>query len=348
MGVRIIRTDDPGLWDSEVDRFRTDTYFLSGYHKAYETEHEKAELFLYESAGDRLAYPFLRRPIAEVSGQPVTGTYCDIETVYGYTGPVSTSTDKRFLAEAWQQFSVYCLETGVVAEFARFDPFLRNWQVAPADMQIVDDRETVAVSLTFDPDALWASYPSIQRNRLRKAQAAGLVCEKVDNTVGIETFVTLYYHTMDRLGAADSYWFGARYFDILREELGARLECYLVRDGDQIVAGGLFFRDDKTIHYHLGGSDADALAKAPNNLLFHTVALQNLGTGPEWLHLGGGRTPKADDNLFRFKKTFSGERKLFKTGRKIHDQGAYGTLCDLWKSRNPAVDAPPYFLLYRQ
>ena len=50
---------------------------------------------------------------------PVSSTYRDIESVYGFTGPVASTADGDFLAAAWQAFGTWCSTQHVVAEFVR-------------------------------------------------------------------------------------------------------------------------------------------------------------------------------------------------------------------------------------
>ena len=48
------------------------------------------------------------------------------ETVYGYSGPISTSNHLDFLNKAWRVFFDDCKKAHIISGFIRFNPFLEN------------------------------------------------------------------------------------------------------------------------------------------------------------------------------------------------------------------------------
>src|SRR5204862_1829896 len=127
-------------------------------------------------------------------------------------GPRSTGDD-RFRERCWQAFAEWCASERVVAEFVRFNPLVRNEGLAPPELQVVLDRETVAVPLDGDSDALWQSYRSVHRNMVRKAEAAALEAREVDPAAHLAEFCAIYAETLDRLDADRSYAFAPSYFE---------------------------------------------------------------------------------------------------------------------------------------
>jgi lipid II:glycine glycyltransferase (peptidoglycan interpeptide bridge formation enzyme) len=193
---------------------------------------------------------------------------------------------------------------------------------------------------------LWQSYPSNQRNMVRKAVRHGLVAAALPAPEGMADFRKLYDATMARLGASPYYSFSHSYFGHLLDGLGDRIVLFAVRDGSRTVASALFLLHGERMHYHLAGSDAAYRHAAPNNLLLHAAAEWGCRNGYRCLLLGGGLTPDPGDSLFRFKAGLSRARLPFHTGRRIHDEAAYAELCRRWRGVAAAA-APPYFLLYR-
>jgi lipid II:glycine glycyltransferase (peptidoglycan interpeptide bridge formation enzyme) len=349
MRTRLLSLADRAAWRTTLERFSSDTYFGPEYHAACEDQEGSAAAFVAEDGGETLFYPFFRRPIRAVCSAPVDDGLSDIETAYGYSGPLATTTDQAFLARAWRAFADLCREQRVVAEFIRFHPYLENHRFLAGFAPVHFDRFTVAVPLSRSPDALWNGYPPEQRNRLRKAMRRGLTATSEPVAESLGEFRRLYRATMDRVGARADYYFSDAYFARLANQLGDGIALWAVRDHDRMVAAALFLVDRTSgrMHYHLGGSDAAALAHAPNNWLFHCAALDGGSQGLRSLHLGGGRSPDADDPLFRFKQTFSGQRLPFYIGKRIHDPDAYEMLCTTWQTRSGAVDRPPFLLMYR-
>jgi hypothetical protein len=287
------------------------------------------------------------RPIEQVGTERVRESWYDIETVYGYSGPLSTSTEPSFLTRAWQIFDEWCSDEGIVAEFIRFNPLMDNHRYMDDSCAVVLDRETVALRLDYSADKLWESYRRGHRTEIRKALKKGLIGEEVDLSDGLEPFKRMYDQTMDRRQAGDYYYFTDAYYDHLRSALGDRLKLFTVRDGDHLVAAVMFLAFGQLLHAHLGGSDANYKGIGPNNLLYHTASEWGRENGFQWLHVGGGLTNKPDDSLFRFKTGLTRSRFPFYIGKRIHDKKAYDALCSEWMSQSEAKQQPNRFLLYR-
>ncbi len=342
MDWQTFTTDEAEAWLTALKlQPQADVYFLPQYHLAYEKQGEgTAYAFTASSGNDSFFYPFLLRPIDE--------TWSDIETVYGYTGPLSTTTDPAFLSEAWSLFFDWCRMNNVIAEFIRFNPLLDNTPYVDPSYKVKLNRETVVIKLDCSADELWNSYPGSQRSKIKKALAGGLQCEKTSTPESLVRFAELYRQTMVRVGATDYYYFSSDYLNSLANGLGDKLKLFTVKDKEgKVLAAAIFFVFDKFIHYHLGGSDAEAMELRPNNLLFHSVAEWGRSRGYDWLHLGGGRTASPDDSLLRFKLSFSGLRRPFHTGQRVHNPEIYESLCSQWLEQSGPANRPNYFLLYR-
>jgi CelD/BcsL family acetyltransferase involved in cellulose biosynthesis len=348
MQFAVVGAENRALWTAAMSASgANDVYYLLEYHQLYSFSGGQCLAYVARCRRDTLFYPFILRPVGQVGSIPVSPQLCDIETVYGYTGPIATTHCSEFLGDAWRGFSAWCLENGIVTEFIRFHPLLRTERFAAAQAEISLDRETVTVQLDGDEEMLWESYPSTQRNRVRKAINLGLSCQEGDLDEQLGEFVRIYEATMQRSNAASFYYFPQTYYDLIKRTLSANTKLFLVEYQGRVVAGGIFFVAGNTVHYHLGGSCADAQRFAPNDLLFHHVAVWAQRRGFKVLHLGGGRSNAPDDLLLRFKKKFSREAMPFYLGKRIHEQEKYDYLCELWMSQYGASTLPSYFPPYR-
>lgn len=345
MEARVLDLERAAEWQAALDRVDdADVYHSPAYHRAAEANGDgRALAFVAAEGSDLLVHPFLRRPIESVGDAAVDGGWCDLESVYGYSGPVATTCEPVFLERAWDAFDAWCAAERVVAEFVRFNPLLRNEELAAPSTGVVLDRETVALPL--DVDDLWQSYPSAQRNMVRRAEAAGLVAVRA-GADGLSSFVPLYREAMARVGAGEWYVFGDAYFDALAQLGGFELFEVRTQDGE-LVAAAIFLADGARLHYHLAASTHGRAERGANNLLLHAAASWGRESGLAMLHLGGGRTAAPDDALLRFKSALSRVRLPFYTGRRVHHREMYDDLCSLWLSRVRPADRPPFFLLYR-
>lgn len=348
MRSTIVSAADGDHWRAMMRRAHAgDVYFLPEYHRLYEFMGVECLAYAASDGEDHLFHPFLLRPVGRIGMLDAPEGWHDIETVYGYSGPVATTTAPAFLAAAWRGFDQWCAEHGVVCEFLRFNPILGNERFAAPRTEVSLNRETVEIRLEGGEESLWQGYDSTQRNRVRKAIKRGLTCEETPLDEGLATFCDLYESTMRRAGATGFYFFPERYYQELQDTLADHTRLFVVRSEGKPIAAGIFFTYGRVLHYHLGASHEDALTLAPNNLLFHQVSLWGQQHGFERLHLGGGRSGAADDALLRFKKRFSPHLLPFCVGQRIHDPERYALLCDLWQGQ--AAEPPPagYFRPYR-
>tara|TARA_Y100000588_G_scaffold395323_1_gene523391 strand:- start:25230 stop:26297 length:1068 start_codon:yes stop_codon:yes gene_type:complete len=346
---QVLGTHEPTSWYETLSHFsEKDVYFLPEYHRAHELNGDGvARAFVAEEGNELLFYPFLVRPIHCPETELTRENWNDIETVYGYSGPLCTSTNPAFLAAAWKAFSEWCQQERIVAEFIRFNPFLNCQRYMSGPYHVELDRETVALRLDASESALWSGYSSVHRNMVRKAVTRGLKCGEVSPTEGQETFKQIYFEAMDQVRAHPYYYFSDAYFNHLCNALGENLRLFTVRNQDQLVAAALFLQYGESLHYHLAANNKSGKESAAANLLLHTVAQWGSKRGLRWLHLGGGRTPDPKDSLLRFKSHISAFRLPFYTGKRIHDHDVYNKLCSKWMLESGLPTKPNYFLLYR-
>ena len=349
MNVHVWKTSDASNWRQALDRAGGgDAYFLPEYFRAYEENGDGEGLaFTAEEGGESLFHAFMLRPITKVGDAPVKDGWTDIETVYGYGGPLASTREPGALAALWEPFSAWCRERRVVAEFLRFHPLLGNQAWAEASCRVTLDRETVAIDLSGDEDSVLRRFPAGQGTQVRQALAHGLACRETPLPEGLDVFRPLYERAMVRAGALSYYGFSDAYFNSLVSGLREKVRSFTVWDGKRSIASALFLAHGSLLHYHLSGSDESYLRLRPNNLLIHTAALWGRSQGFRWLHLGGGRTNKPDDTLLAFKASLSRNRFPFHVGRRVHDSAVYERLCALWMRGQAAAERPPYFLLYR-
>jgi hypothetical protein len=339
---------EPGEWDAAVRSWPAsamDVYFSSGYHRAFaHGESAHATLYVFERNGERLLYPFLLRRIDRVGPEAVSSTYRDIESVYGFTGPLASTADTDFLAAAWRAFDAWCATQHVVAEFVRFNPFLGNERYAAATMLVKTVREHVVLDLGASHDELWKNYSSVNRNMIRKAEERRVQCEFAPLRDHLDRFTDLYRETMERNEAGEAYYFTREQFAILSDAV----PCFVTvaRLDGEIAAISLFLTHESRVHYHLSGCADAGLRAAANNLLLHQTVQEARRRGYQTFHFGGGRTGSPADPLLKFKANFSRGRVPALVGGRVHDIGAYERLCALRRAQSS--DVPDgYFLAYR-
>lgn len=276
--------------------------------------------FVYQN-GDNFFYHAFH--LAAVPGT----AYRDIQSPYGYGGPVATVDDPAFLAEAWQAYSSWCEEHRVLAEFVRFHPLLENWRFFSGEA--VADRETVWVYLKL-PDLL-ASYEVRARTAIRKAVKQSLSVEWWAAKRFHEAFQPLYCATMEGLKASSFYFFPPEYFSRLAQWDGVHYAVSLYEG--KVVAAAIFMQGPDILEYHLSAADEVGKKFGATNLLLHEAGLYGQRAGCSRLHLGGGVNADANNSLLFFKSGFSDRRASYKIGRKIHNPAAYLEMKSQWQAK---------------
>jgi hypothetical protein len=328
---------DPAEWTrllAVFDRIGLDdVYFRPAYAMLHAGPESRAEAFAYEAGGEVFFMPWLVHPIAcPALARPAF----DFETPYGYGGPLATTPDPAFLAEAWTALGDASRARGIVCGFLRLHPLLENHRFCPATfVDVVRDRETVVLTLDRDPKTLWSGYSSKTRGKVRKGQKAGVEVQMYSDAEALATFATLYETHMTELDAHEDYFFGEAYFRKIRDLGAGTFRVYLARHEGRTLGGALVLLSRRWAHYHLSSSLKAFFPLVPSNVLRHAVAMDLLNGPWEKLHFGGGRTSDPKDRLLTFKAGYSPERAVFRFGKYMADREAYDTLCAWWTETHP-------------
>jgi SAM-dependent methyltransferase len=125
-----------------------------------------------------------------------------------------------------------------------------------------------------DPRAAWKALESTCRNRIRRAEKAGLTVEDTDNPAVADEFYDFYLALMRRKRMAPP--FSRRTARLLVSHL-RKADCLfalrVLDRGGRLLAVGLSPHDDDTMYFWGGASLAEAHDLCPNDLL-HWTAMQ--------------------------------------------------------------------------
>lgn len=344
MALTVYAIEQSEQWDAAVRSFREyDIYWLSGYVRAFQI-HGDGEplLFHYEGSGVRGINVVMKRDVAKdehFKGKIEENRYFDFATPYGYGGWIieGEASEELFIAyENWIQ------KSGIISEFVRFHPMIKNHEKSDSFYEILQLGEVVHMDLQ-SPEAIWNNIISKNRNMIRKA---------IKNDVKIyngrfpeiyEKFRVIYNSTMDKDDAEKYYYFGDEFYQSVQYDLPHNAQVFwAVKDGI-VIAASIIIGANGYLNYHLSGSLREYGSLAPTNLLLYQVALWGFANGYKSLYLGGG-VGSGEDSLFKFKRAFyKCDLNSFYIGKKIYDQQGYDTLLALRKT----IENPGYFPKYR-
>lgn len=262
----------------------------------------------------------------------------DLESARGYGGPVSTTTNIDFLAEAHLGYETCIKELGVMVEFVRFSPVLQNDAYYAGT--VVENRQTCGIDLS---DYSLQHVGGNSRGNIRKAIANGceLVVHDRPDSATVRAFYVGYRQRMVELNASDDYFYSEDYFQSLLTKNTLLAQVVL---GNKVLSQALFLLTDFVLEYHLSYTTREGMTLGATNFLLHQMALRQQGQ-QQWFHLGGGLTRHEDDPLYRFKKRAGSLSFLYKTGYQIFDTTQYMHLRGRMASLDPCY--PERTIFYR-
>lgn len=317
-------------WDFYLSKFgeeKLDIYYTKEYCRLYETSISKAYLFVYKDENKIGLYPVMKTLII---GYKEVRDYYDIETPYGYGGPLVNTNKEEFIHKFEEEFMYFCVNNRIIAEFIRFHPVFKNEAIFKKNIDVMFNRNTILVELDKGIDRIWnEDISSKNRNMIRKAEKNNL---KIEITKDYKSFMNIYDKTMEKVHASLFYYFDEEYYKNIIDIHDTSI--FNVKFNDEIIASSIFMKYNKHFHYHLSGSKKEYLKYAPNNFLLWEGIKYACEKKCDDFHLGGGTDNSLDNSLFKFKKSFSKNTNKFFIGKRVHNKQIYCYLIKSWQKNN--------------
>lgn len=350
--LSVIGIEETDEWGSIVKSFADhDVYYLAEYAKAFQVHGDgEPVLFYYEGSGMRAINVAMKRDIAEagnLEGKIPEGELFDLATPYGYGGPlIEGITSEASLKRLDEEYSYRCRSEGIVCEFVRFHPVLKNNEAVDRIYAVSMLGKTIAMDLVSS-EQIWGDLTSKNRNMVRKAQKAGVGISWGRSPELYEEFARLYKKTMEKDNASEYYYFGERFFRSIHDDLEDKALMFYAEYESKIIAMSIILHTNQQMHYHLSASDREYSNLAPTNLLLFEAARWGCENGYRTFHLGGGLGGR-DDSLYKFKKAFNRNSDYsFWIGKKVFDDARYEELVSIAENgKRPVID-PDFFPRYR-
>ncbi|HIF9178875.1 TPA: GNAT family N-acetyltransferase [Photobacterium damselae] len=324
-----------------VNDLSSDIYYQREYSALYEENGEYFE-YLYQEDACYVKFHALKHRITSVAGQPLNEELYDLETPYGYGGPITNTIDEAFLKRAFLAYRIHCQQQNIVCEFIRFHPFNSLADNSTLFDMHFAERQVVIVDLEKSSDERRKLYSKTTRNIVKKAIKNLTI---VTDDVPLLEFSSMYYDTMKKNTASDFFFFKEGYFNQLMQLNGVSL---LATRKDQAYASiGFFMCGNELAHYHLSANNQELSKENGNYLLLDAAFEHAKSQGCHYMMLGGGRTSSPEDSLFKFKAKFSPLTKPFYIAGLDFLPEKRQWLNQLWVNRNPDIEAPKLFQLYR-
>jgi len=307
----------PGDWDERIRGYPTKTLFHeSAWHAHLLDIHRASAMEYFEIAdgGEPIGYfcaQRVRKLVFAVCGSPMPGTGTN------YMGPVvPAGTEQQRLLQA---LVAVCHERGFHhAELSHewLDP-----TVMRESSFEVHERMTHVVPLPSREAEAWDALTSPCRNRVRKAQKAGLVAEATDDPAIADRYYEQFLEVYGKQGMVAPYGIDRPRSLVARLGPSGRLLAVWVRHKGEVLATGLFPFDEHCVYFWGGASWLRHQHLCPNELLHWTMMQLAIARGiPRYDMCGGGSQFKSkfggtDVPHYLYNRSFI---PLFALGRRLY------------------------------
>jgi hypothetical protein len=336
--IKTILASNIKEWKKSLEIFeKVDACQLPELHTTYSQLHcgsgSTPQMWVYADEKNQFNYPFIINPVSikKPNGNSIETEYFDIESVYGYSGPLATTTDRSFLDTAWKEFDKWALNNKIICEFIRFSTFCENTIYAHNKIEVIPNRLCSIAKITSNEDEYLLSLKSKTRNMIRRARKEGLEAKEVPISQYISEFRDLYDETMKRNSASSFFDYDDSYYENLLKFPSDEICLHAVFKDKKMVSAAIGLINKNNAFYHLGASLADASKVGAGNLVLFDMAI-NLGKkGINFFNVGGGRTSAENDPLFKFKKSNGNDVTQYYIGKRVIDTHGYNYIASQWK-----------------
>lgn len=338
----VIDISEKEKWNHVLKNYdKWDIYYDIAYADICQSvEGNRTVLFSFQGRQSAMCYPVIIQDIAEAdvfAGSLPRGKYLDMETPYGYGGPLCCGDVKQDLETFRNELGEWCRKEGIISQFVRFHPLLENVeQTAGFFDQTAYMHHTIAMDTTSE-DLIISNMNSKNRNMVRKAEKNGVEIRIDKDLERLDEFRYIYEQTMDAHQADGFYYFPDRYYDCIKDCFLDHTVLFHALYQNQVISSAMFFYNETYMHYHLSGTLSAYRHLASMNLLLYEAARFAHRQGIGKLHLGGGMSE--NDSLYGFKKQFNRNGELdFSIGRTIFLPEQYEKLLEVRKMLDKDFD----------
>lgn len=263
--------------------------------------------------------------------------FFDLETPYGYGGPITNSKNKIFLKKATNSFDNWCKKNFILCRLTRFNPLLKNINQFVSETKNLIKVKKIAIFNISKEKINILNYDSKTRNMIKRNLNKNIKLKIIDykscEINQLKIFKDNYLQSMLRKKANKFYFFNEDYFKKINL-LITNKKAFIINafENNSIIAGAFFLFNHDKAYYHL--SFQKNYPGIMNTIIYKSTQIL-LNKNIKYLILGGGILNSDDDNLFKFKLKMSNMTNFFYIETKIFNKKTYSNICKKFEIKNP-------------
>lgn len=228
----------------------------------------------------------------------------------GYQGPFFKNSFSKAKAESFiRAKNEYCLNSGITAEFIRYNPFLQNDMHFHDVMPVTDAATFYAVELNRSFEDYLKSRPSRTRSSYERSSKLEIDISFKFKSKLLERAISMGNEFISDVQSAEK---------LLDSGLAVIVSSYY--SGEE-AASSLFFLNDESSYYILNYSSDDGKSHGANVGIIMEFYKYALKRGIKYIGLGGGVDD--GDSLSLFKKQFATSLSTTRHSKIIHDYSVF-------------------------
>ena len=336
MAYKILSLAETSEWEAALEKLPSDcrdVYFTPEYYSLYEAYGDgEATCFVYQEEQRIALYPFMKNSVNAL-GYELEGDWYDIQGAYGYNGVVTNSKEQAFLNRFWTAFDAYCQKEHIIAEFMRFHPVMKNYELGMGHFNMIHDRQTVYLDLTQSEDEIFAGFDKGTRQHIRKAAKTIEIRPAERTEENVQIFNRIYRENMEHVNSIPYLFFNLQHFrNMFQQE---NIEFFIAWQGDIPIACYSGLVSDYYYGNYLRASLTEYNRTGVNTLMYWSMIQSAKAHGCHYVHFGGGTSGDPDNPLLHYKMNFSKTLSEFWIGKKVHNEAVYAEVVRQWKEKYP-------------
>lgn len=312
-----------------------DIYYSPDYISLYTNKLNKGLMFYYRENNKKWFIPFLKKQIK--IRDKIFNEYYDLETPYGYGGPISNSKDKNFLKKATTTFIKWCNSEKIINFIIKFHPIIKNEKNYFCEENFILDRKTLEIDLSKNNLVYEEMLSSKVRNMINRVDKDNIIIEINNSRNVINNVKDIYIKNMHLKNAKGFYFFNDDYFAKLSNIISKNGWCITASIKSELIGFAIFLNYNQKSSYHLSSTiRSKRYPGITNSIIKKAVDTAQLN-GFKSINLGGGNTANKEDSLFKFKLKMSNKKNNFFIYKKILNKKAYKSVVEYWKNSFPKL-----------
>ncbi len=346
MKIDVIELNNKKKWNEIVTSFSNyDVFYLAEYVQAFKF-HDGGEpiLFYYNDGKTKAMNVIIKRDIADFEPfkeKIEKKQYFDVTSPYGYGGFIIEGENYEDVNKLYEE---YCVENGIICEFVRFH-LLEHYE-KKYNGEVKNIKCNVIRTLDVNPEDMLMDFEHKVRKNIKKANKNDLKILIDTDGKTINSFLDIYYKTMDRNNAEKNYYFSKEFFEIINK-MKDHFAYFNVLYDEKIISTELVIYSENNCYSYLGGTLSEYFNLRPNDFLKYEIIKWAYKKNIKNFVLGGGYGSE-NDGIFQYKKSFAPNGIVdFYIGKKIFNEEIYKKLVEL-RSKEKEFDVNSnFFPLYR-